>query len=387
MIKKTNEGAARGPGSRDGMMKKMLYCNLSDKKTVEGHRQFDVKFARLLASFAEVTLLEPEKGWYEYPGHGIKLETYDAEARAAQKKSLNCPIWNKGMFRHLAIKSHAANLMIIRYIAALDEASHFDFIIVSAMDIIAFSWISGRITGLDRYYLIQHQCSAYEKKTWEFFFNRFKDNIHHIVMESDGVEYLCKRYRIPERLVHHIPHMLNPVKGLSSALAMKYDVVGISNSNDDAQIQRIIEAEQERQFFKKYGISAIFRSKTLDYRDDYLYVFAGRLGLSFEEYYGYISNAGVIILPFGTGFGLRSSGTIQDAFSQRIPIIGSPFPTMLQYRRDMPHTCLTYSSQEELEAMIIEVLGRDRKYEDEFERFRFLHSDEMIISRMKEIFG
>lgn len=367
-------------------MKKILFCNLRDKRTVEGHRQFDVRFARLLASFAEVTLLEPEKGWYEYPGHGIKLKTYDAEAEAAQKKFVNWRIWNKGIFRHLAIKSHAANSMIIRYIMALDQTIHYDFIIVSTMDIIAFSWMSGRLSGVDRYYLIQHQCSAYEKMTWRIFFSRFKNNIHHIVMESDGVEYLCRRYRIPARLVHHIPHMLNPVKGLLSNSAAKYDVVGISNSNDDGEIRRIIDAERERQFFKKHGISAILRSKTLEFRDDYLYVFAGRLGLSFEEYYGYISNARVILLPFGTGFGLRSSGTIQDAFSQGIPIIGSPFPTMLQYQKDMPHTCLTYSSQEELETLIVEALGREQKFESEFETFRCAHSDERIISRMKEMF-
>ncbi len=367
-------------------MKKILYCNLRDKRTVEGHRHFDVKFVRLLAAFADVTLLEPEKGWYEYPGNGIKLETYDAEAEISRKKAVNWRIWNKGTFRHLAVRSHAANSLLIKHIAALDKRDHYDYIIVSTMDIIAFSWMSGRLSGIGRYYLIEHQCSAYEKATWRFFFNRFKDKIHHIVMELDGVGYLCNRYNISEKKVHHIPHMLNPVKGIALNCAAKYDVVGISNSNDDCEIQRIIDAERERHFFEKNGILAIFRSRCLEFRDDYLHVFAGRMGLSFEEYYGYISNAKVIILPFGTGFGMRSSGTIQDAFSQSIPIIGSPFPTMLQYQRSMPHTCLTYSSEKELEEKILWVVCGKQDNESEFEWFRGGHSDECIISRMETIF-
>lgn len=368
------------------MEKKILYCNCRDSWTIEGHKYFDVKWVNLLAECMDTTLLWPEDSWYNDVRNDVKKIIYNPEKDINKKRIPNWKIWEKGFLKRLCIKNHSKNKLIIKKVIDIDKENHYDYILISTLDLISFIMAKPNFKNLDKIYVIQHQCGAYSKKTMRFLFSLLKNKIHYIVMESDGIEYMSREYGIKKDRIHYIPHMLNPVKKQEDNKQKLYHIVGISNSNDEQEIKKIIDLEKEDGFFEKNRIFAIFRSQSIEFEDEYLKVFAGRLNLSFQEYYSYIVNAKLILLPFSVEFGLRSSGTIMDAFSNHIPIAGSPFLTMLQYQKQFPNICMTYSSMKELKEIIKKVLAREENYEDEYELFCDLHSSSSIIEQCQKIF-
>ncbi len=144
--------------------------------------------------------------------------------------------------------------------------------------------------------------------------------------------------------------------------------------------------EKREHFFEKNNIKVILRSKSIEFDSKNLVVFAKRLGLTFEEYYGYILSSKIVLLPFGIEFGVRSSGTIMDALSNRKPIIGSAFPALSEYSSRMANICHTYENTNELKNKIKQLLTSNEKYDKEYDEFIREHSDEFILQQMKTTF-
>lgn len=364
---------------------RILYCDLRPKWTVAGHRNFDMKWAKYLSKVAEVTLFCPDDAWYDHVGHGIHKEIYDAGSIVESKGWVNWRIWHNGNFKRFAVKDHYEAILYIKKVIHLTKNNHYDYIFIGALDLLSYSLYRNKLKKVSKLVLLNHSV-YYESGLLESLYRKCKDDFIHIVMEQDGVEYLVGHYGIDRRKAHYIPHMLNPVDLKKMADVEPFEMVGISNSNVDEEIEKIISLDRSEGFFEKNGIRGIIRSKNIIYQSDYLKVFTGRLGLTFEEYYSYILKAKIIVLPFSERFGLRSSGTIQDAFSQNIPILGNPFATMLQYERKYPNICKTYSNMEEFKDKMIEVLNRKEAYKKEYKGFQEEHSDQVILERIREIF-
>lgn len=364
----------------------ILYCDLRAKWTVKGHRYFDVKWAHLLREVANVTLLCPDEEWYEDVNCNIHKETYNALEKLDKNKVLNWSIWSKWVFRHFAIKDHIEASMYIKRIIELSKNSQYDYILIGSIDLISYYFNRNKLKKISKLVFNNQSVSAFKTGILHCLFMKVKDDFIHIVMEKDGIEYMSQNYGIEKSKIHYIPHMLNPINRNLNANVDSYDIVGISNSNEDEEVLKIIEMEKKEHFFKKNGLRAIFRSKELEYDNSSLKVFKGRLGLTYDEYYTYITNSKIIVLPFSTRFGLRSSGTIMDAFSQEIPIIGNPFMTMIQYNRQIPNICKLYTTVDELKDNIIELINRKKEYKEEYEFFCKTHSNEFIINQIKETF-
>lgn len=364
---------------------RILYCNLRAKWTVMGHLYFDVKLVHLLSNVAEVTLLYPDEGWYGDVNENIRIEVYDAVAELDRKKWANLGIWSKGHLRRLAIKDHMESNCYIKRVLELSKNEQFDYIFLGTLDFISYYFYRNQLKKAGTLVLIEHWADAFEHGILNRIFMKVKSDFLHVVMEEDGIDALHALYAIDRSSIYHIPHMLNPITKCLDAAVTFYDVVGISNSNDDDEIRKIIDLEEGEHFFENNGIRAIFRSKNLEYDKESLKVFKGRLGLSYDEYYTYVTKAKVMVLPFSVQFGLHSSGTLMDAFSQGIPIVGNPFKTMVQYNRQIPHICKLYSTMNEFKAHILELMSREEKYEKEYQLFRDTHSDGFIIEQMKKM--
>lgn len=371
---------------------KILFCNIRAKYSIEGHRCFDIRWVNLMSSFADVTVLAPCEGWYERLdvklADSVSVVVYDTSEILEEKKAFTGRNGKIGLFRrkYIAYKNIVNDQLIIKKIISLDEKEDYDFIVASTFNIFAAALMKKKIRNLKKLFVIEHTCDIYKKRTWRPFFNFIKDCYHHIVMESEGQVELQKKYNIKHEKIHYIPHMLNPIEG-TELVDSGYDVVGISNSNSDEEIKAIIEEEETTHFLEKNNLHAIFRVHDINYDgSEYLKVFSGRLSLSYAEYNGLMYYAKVIIAPFGKEFGMRSSGTIQDAMTLRKPIIGSPFPTMLQYEKQLPNVCQTYNNIKELKVKILDTCNRKEKFEEEFARFSESHSNEFIIAQMKKAF-
>lgn len=369
---------------------KILFCNIGTKDSIEGHRCFDIRWVNLMSDFADITVLSPCEGWYE--GLDVKFTecvsviTFDASEILKKRKNYNNRIWDSSLFRHIPYKAVVYGQLLIQKEISLDEKYNYDVIVASTFNIFAAALMKKKIRNLKKLFVIEHNCDAYQKRTWRPFFYSIKDCYHHIVMESEAQAELQKKYDIKHEKIHYIPHMLNPIEG-TELVDSGYDVVGISNSNSDEEIKVIIEEEETTHFFEKNNLHAIFRAHNINYDgNEYLKVFSGRLSLSYAEYNGLMCYAKVIIAPFGKEFGMHSSGTIQDAMTLRKPIIGSPFPTMLQYEKQLPNVCQTYNNVKELKVKILATCNRKEKFEEEFVRFSESHSNEFIIAQMKKAF-
>lgn len=367
---------------------KILYCDLCPKSTVEGHKHFDAAWCQLLSNIADVTLLSFENEWYKEIGENIDEYIYDISDELNKRKWLSWKIWEKGNFRRLCVNDHVEANLYIKKALELNKEKHFDYIIIGALDIISYLFYRKKLLKASKLAVIEHSADRYNIGITNKIFLKIKNDFTHIVMEEDAITHFSDKYGINKGIISYIPHMLNSIAADKPVKieGQTYDVVGISNSNNDNEVAKIINLEKEDNFFANNGLKAIFRSRNLEYESQNLKVFKGRLGFSYEEYYTYIRMAKVVVLPFSTGFGLRSSGTIMDTFSQNVPIIGNPFGTMIQYNRSLPHICKLYTTMDEFKKGIFELISLNGDYQDEYRYFQETHSDDFIIAQMKKTF-
>ena len=113
--------------------------------------------------------------------------------------------------------------------------------------------------------------------------------------------------------------------------------------------------------------------------------------LSLDDYYSYIKNAAVLVLPFDENFGARTSGTIIDALSNKKCCIGTAFPTMKGYAREYRAVCRVYRTIPELEKALAEILGKNsgqKAAEEDFNSFEKDRSmDSMKVYMEKAFMG
>ena len=359
----------------------VLYCNLISNGPVSGHKQFDYRWSEILGQLARVSLLSYEKGWYEKKADQIEIIECNSKSKADKDKLLNLGVLKKGFLRKLQIREHVETIFICKKVLSIAKAQKYDYIFIGGMDFIVYLLFRKRLKRVSNLVLINHSATAYQRGMVKRIFSLVKEDFIHVVMEGDGVKSFSKEYGIDSSKIFHIPHMLNSYDWKYNDKNIKYDFVGISNSNSDDEVRKIIEWENEDRFFEKNGIKAIFRSSGIDYETKFLKVFSGRLGLSYDDYYSYICDSRAVIMPFPEEFGYRSSGTLMDSMSQNKPVLGTRFGTLLQYNRQFPNICKVYSDKKEFKSCIIELMETDRN-KDEFVAFKYEHSDEVILKKI-----
>lgn len=364
---------------------RILYCNLRPKWAVKGHIYFDAKWVHLLSDLAEVTLLCYENEWYENISDNIHKEVCDVVSKI-DKEWVSWKVWSKGQLKRLGIKDHAESNLYIKRVIELSRKNQYDYIIIATLDMISYYIYRKQLRKTGKMVLIVHSIDDLRNGIINKIFVKVKNDFKYIVMEEEGSDYLSEIYDIDKSRIYFIPHMLNPVTSAIDTNIDDYDIVGISNSNDDNEVKKIICLDKYEHFFERNGLRAILRSMNIEYSSTGLKVFRGRLGLSYDEYYTYISKARLILLPFSDHFGLRTSGTIMDAFSQGIPILGNCFKTMEQYSRQVPNICKIYSTMEEFKKYTLQLVERTDKYDEEYQLFQDNHSDIFIIHQMKKLF-
>lgn len=348
---------------------RILYVNICEERAYTGHRLFDIEWADGLSMIAKVDLIEPYKNWFHNVPDNINLITYNYNSY--EQSVLNANFFHKGLLERIDLHHHLVNGKLYRYIEKLDKMNRYDVILAAHIDYLMFNFRFWNSKLTKKIYLIEHSPVIYKNKYYRLLCALFKNRIKHIVMEKAALSYYTEKLGIKEELVKFVPHPLNVITELNTNTINKYKIVGLSNSNSDLEIQKIVEFESSTNYFKDNGISVILRSKNIKFDNGALIVFTGRLDLSFHDFYSYILNAEMLLLPFPTDFGARTSGTIIDGLSNRKPVVGTMFETMLQYSNDYAKICKTYSTVEDMIEKIEYLLtgGSIQSREDEFARF------------------
>lgn len=364
---------------------KILYCNLRDRETIKGHRHFDARWANLLSAFAKVEIISPARDWYTGLAKDIKVTQFDSETLCEQKKIVNLGLWKKGILRHLAVKSHTNNFMKINFLLQLDRREKYDYIIVSTYDIFVFPYLVHKISNSQRIFIITHNVEAYTKRIYKFIYRTYMNKVNHFVMEKDMVLYMQSLYHTEKNRIHYMPHMLNKVVPDVKNHYPVYDIVGISNTNSANQIKELLKFESETHFYENHKIKILLRSGELEADAGSIKVIKGKVNMLFEEYYWYVSHAGILYLPFPADEDFHTSGTIIDAFSQGIPVIGTDCKIMRQYNRLFPRICRTYKTMEEMAVHVVDLFYNHGVFKDDYDSFCKERTDDALICKLKSI--
>ena len=361
---------------------RILYVNICEERAYTGHRLFDIEWADGLSMIGKVDLIQPHENWFQNVPEKINLITYNYDSH--DHSVLNSAFFHKGLLERIDLHHHVVNGRFFRYIEKLDKMNRYDVILAAHIDYLMFNFRFWNSKLTKKIYLIEHSPVIYNNKYYRMFCALYKNKIKHIVMEKAALPYYIGKLGIKTELVKYIPHPLNVIKEVNTNIINKYKIVGLSNSNSDLEIQKIVEFEKNTNYFKDHEISVILRSKNIRFDNGALIVFTGKFGLSFHDFYSYVLNAEMFLLPFPTDFGARTSGTIIDGLSNRKPVVGTMFETMIQYSKDYSEICKTYCTVDEMIEKIEYFLSSDhiQSQEDDFSRFL----DDRSPDEMKRIY-
>lgn len=255
--------------------------------------------------------------------------------------------------------------------------------VVASADYITFLFFKLLVPTLD-IYLVHHaeldvlNCN----KIKQFVFALYKNKINHIVFEDYIKKYLENEFKIHSRIIV-MPHSLNKNEYIENTNV--YDLVGLSNSNNEDIIYSIIQYEMKTKEFAKRKIFVILKSKKYRYNDGYLKVLNGYL--SNFDYNKYVNGAKYIFIPFPEYFCYRESGTLMDALSNNKKIIASDIMLINEYSKLYPKICFVFRDIIDIVYILLENKNISIQLEEkEFEKFRMKHSRESLVKLYKNVF-
>lgn len=348
---------------------KILYMELLNNNY--GNKRLDLNIIKCLTNFTDVTVACP-KGWLSV-NDGARLIEFD-------QIEVDCSKKNKILKHFYDVKMSCKKLKVAYQ---LDKQEHFDYLFFASFHIIALPLYLKKFPDFSKRVFITHHDSVdriFNHALYGKIFNLYKNSVNHVVLEKFIGDFLIDRMNVKRERVFCVPHPLNCTEEKKQ---MIYDCVGISNSNDEVIIREIVEYEIKTKIFEKKQMNIILRSKNIQYDDGFLKVISGYL--NDDEYYNYVASAKSLLVPFPLTFRYRMSGTVVDAFSNNIRVIGSKIPLLEYYEEQYPDICSVYETAAEL-IQILEKTKSKAKLELEFNEFKEKHNNEYIEICLKNMF-
>lgn len=331
-----------------------------------GHKRENEAIIRQLCKIADVTVVFPD-GWLQDLPEDVHVISYEPHTSCKNKKVA------------LVIKSFKYML----FAKKLDRERRFSYIFFSACSIYTMIFSACWFKDIEnRMYVLHHNLSdqlGYSfSKRWAF--KIFKGKINHVLLESFIAKNLIEEHHVAADKIFCIPHPLNRSENHHE---IKYDFVGISNSNDEKWISDVIALEKKEELFKRNGIKILLRSSMVEYTNGALTVFKGVI--KDEEYYDLILSGKWILLPFPLSYKFRMSGTIVDAFSNGKIILGSNIPLLQYYEERFPYICKVGVDPKGLVSFYKNYRQEEGKESQDFQRFVSLHSEGMLKNALSDM--
>ncbi len=206
-------------------------------------------------------------------------------------------------------------------------------------------------------------------------FDLIKDKVYSVTLGGFVKDFLVSSFHVDPSRVLVLPH---PMYVTDKNSILDIDCVGISNSNDETIIERIIENEKKYGLIKQNNLKVLLKSKKHIFDNGNLTIITGFIDSSIYD--DYISRAKCIFLPFSSSFQYRISGTLIDALSNNKCIIGTDIPVISQSSKCYPGVIRLYNESTFI-SDIVEI-GKDSSFKsDSFIRFQEQHG-EIILSNI-----
>lgn len=254
-----------------------------------------------------------------------------------------------------------------------------DKCIVASSDYITLLFFKILLPNLE-IYMIHHAelDSLYCNKLKRLVFAIYKNRIRHFVFEEYIKIYLRKELKIKSKIIV-MPHSLN--KNEHVTVSKTFDLVGLSNSNDEDIICSLIQYEIDSHELKRRNMIVVLKSQKYHYNDGALIVLNGYL--SDDEYNRYINGAKYIFIPFPKNFCYRESGTLMDALSNGKKVIASNVKLVNEYSKLYPSICFFFNTITDIMNVLMSSICDEHALKGEFDNFKKIHSKAYLIDIYK----
>lgn len=344
-------------------MIKVLYMNLLNMNSSQ--RRMDENIIRELVKISEVYV--------------VSSPDWDNHIPGVKKRIFYEP---KTLIRSENIGDYVKDIKNLLYAYSVKKKYGIDICLFASYNTIVFPiWKMITRNAIKSSYIIHNNNidGTNKSRIKRLAFSLYSRKVNHIVLEDFIGEYLIQERGIPSSQVFCLPHPLNTV---SCSQEKEYDCVGISNSNDEKWIYEIIETEKRLELLKKKECKVVLRSQKYTYDNKWLTVING--WLDDADYYNYINRSNSVFLPFPDTFQYRMSGSVVDAFSNHIIVIGSPIPLVYYYSKKYDKICYVARDAEEFFRILLSIKGSPSTI-NEFDKFIVSHSDKILLDSLKRI--
>ena len=332
---------------------------------VKQHLKMNCDYINALSRICEVIVYAKE-GFYESGMLAANVEVITYKDRGAQGNGL---------------KRIKDSLYVMRGAGKLDKKIKFDAIFALTYDLRATALGMHFFKRRQTLYLMNHyNIDALERFSNFIFYFFYKNRVNQLVLEKYFKDHLVKRYNVKDELVYYVPHKAHFLENRKVVKAGKYDCVGISNSNDEQLISKIVQLEMTKKVFE--GRRVILRSRNQEFDDGNLKVINHYL--SADEYADYMNCASQIFIPFPDSFKYRLSGTLYEALAAKKKVITTDIPLARDFQERYEGCCSIINSAEQFIRSIKDEQEHGISGEA-YEKFMVEHSEDEIIQTFRKI--
>jgi hypothetical protein len=341
----------------------ILYLDFLNPKS---HLRLDINQIETLSKIGQVIVLSPIGRYKNLP----------LNVRLIENKFLSI---SKGRF--ITRLTSLRSMIVSSY---LSRKIDYDCVIVSSFETVIFSIGRFLYSVKKRIILIHHfNIDELTNKIKAMLFRTYMNRFEHIVFEDFIKKKLVDDFGINSDRIHLLPHHMSMVK-TSDKIIYKYDCVGLSNSNDEKIIFKIVEEEKDKSIFKDSGCKVILKSKNIEYDNGFLKVVKGFI--QNDQFEDYLRSSRSIYMPFPEDFKYRMSGTLIDALSNQKVVYGSNIMIMEYFASKYPQICKIINSEHDFFKYVI---GNSFDLQDkqliDFKSFYNDYSSEKIKNKFEQI--
>lgn len=332
-----------------------------------GHKKLNMYFIEILSNIADQVIVTNIGGYYEkFTNNNIILNNIKIPKVLLRTKS---PVFTR-------IRA----LFIFFQTKKLYKKTKSDIIFITAFDTVTMAFCSlANLRKLNMYLVHHNNVDELQSRIKILFFNLYKNNVRHLVLEHFIHERLETYFKYPNAKIFTILHPVYQNEHIKLT-KFKYHYVALSNSNDEKLIKKIIDIEKKEMLFSKNEIRIIIKSKEYTYKNDYLTVFRGFIDK--ESYEDLILNSINVLLLFPDSYKYRSSGTLIDAIGSGKQVVGTNIQLMRNLSIEYPNLIRTFLFLGDLISL---VKSDDELFRLELENFMNSRSNSKVKFTLCEI--
>ena len=255
---------------------------------------------------------------------------------------------------------------IFNYINTIKKIKQFEFnkIIVLGYDPIVFTLYFHNLLKLGEVYLVQHHqldevaSSRIKLKIW----NLYKDKVNHIMLDKAIIDGAIEKFNLDSRRVYYFPiPYVEHCKLSNNNVRNNIVVLCISGSNEQSQINKLIEIEKKNHFLESNHISIVIKERTSKNATGLRAFRIVEDHLSDAEYNQLYKECDIVLMLFPQSYKYRCSGTLIDAFSYGKKVISSNITQSAYYSKHFPSLCTKFDSIEDIGKLILNISKLDSK--------------------------